>query len=37
MKRKRMSKRASKRNFSGNAGHHPKNTRGRPQRGGIRL
>jgi len=37
MKRRRMSKSKSRRNFRANSGHHPKNFRNRPQRGGIRL
>lgn len=37
MKRHSIPYRASKRNFSRNAGTHPKNFRGAPMRGGIRL
>lgn len=35
--RKRMSRGKSKRSFRRGAGVHPKNTRPRPMRGGIRL
>lgn len=35
--RKRMSRGKSKRNFRSNSGVHPKNNRGAPMRGGIRL
>ena len=37
MKRMKMTKSASKANFSRNAGTHIKNIRGNPMRGGIRL
>lgn len=36
-KRKKMSKSKSRRNFTGGTGTHPKNNRGNPMRGGIRL
>lgn len=37
MKRFKMSGNASKRNFTKNAGSNPRNFRGAPMRGGIRL
>lgn len=37
MRRRKISKAKSRRSFSYHAGVHPKNTRARPQRGGIRL
>ncbi|WNK14922.1 MAG: hypothetical protein [Microvirus sp.] len=37
MKRYKMNNKASKRNFTGNASNHPKNFKGAPMRGGIRL
>ncbi len=37
MRRRKMSKRKSKRNFRRNSGVHPKNRRTPNQRGGYRL
>lgn len=37
MKRKRMKRSKSRKQFTRNAGAHPKNNRGNPMRGGIRL
>lgn len=37
MRRHKMSKSKSRRHFTYNAGSHPKNHRGNPMRGGIRL
>lgn len=37
MKRYAMNNKASKQNFTRNSASHPKNFRGNPMRGGIRL
>jgi len=37
MRRKKMSRRASKKNFRKGAGSKPINSRGRPMRGGFRI
>lgn len=37
MRRKKMGNSQSRKNFSRNAGTHPKTTTGTPLRGGIRL
>lgn len=37
MKRSKMTRRASRKNFRRGSGGHPKNFRGAPMRGGIRL